>query len=190
MARCAPEPMPTISVISTKWSVTAWPLLAQASLAFSMTVAKLRKSAYSSTRASSRADQNSPPCSLVRLMRSKVLLAAGTGNGSLMVFSSNRLQSALQGEIRRQLVVQCHVTSDVMQGSLLLLDGGFPRLNRAKTIRTPDPGQASRFERESRLFKRKPFTNWCQRFADCGTLGPRTTDFRRRKAERHAGALI
>src|ERR1035441_8005019 len=38
-----------------------------------------------------------------------------------------------------------------MQVSLFLLDGGFPRLNRAKTIRTPEPGQASQFERELKL---------------------------------------
>jgi hypothetical protein len=41
-------------------------------LGISMTGWKLRKSRYSSTRAKSRADQDSFPSALVRLMRSKV----------------------------------------------------------------------------------------------------------------------
>src|ERR1043166_1445700 len=67
--------MPTISVISTKWSETARPLLVQAWRALLTTVIKLRKSLYSSTRASSRADQNSPPRSLTRWMRWNVVAA-------------------------------------------------------------------------------------------------------------------
>ena len=48
--------------------------------------AKLRKSVYSSTRASSRADQNSWLSGLTPLMRSNVVLAVETGNESLMGF--------------------------------------------------------------------------------------------------------
>jgi hypothetical protein len=72
--------MLTISLDSTKWSETAWPLFAQASFAFSITGWKLRKFRYSNTRAKSRADHNSWPSALTRLMRSNVLLAAGAGN--------------------------------------------------------------------------------------------------------------
>src|SRR5258706_11852100 len=77
MGRWAPEPMPTNSVRSPKWSLTVWSLLAQACCAFAITAAKFRKSEYSSTRAKSRADQNSAPAGLTRLIRSKVLGAAG-----------------------------------------------------------------------------------------------------------------
>src|SRR5258708_25667868 len=82
MGRHAPDPMPTISVRSTKWSGMARPLVVQAWRALLMTVIKLRKSEYSSTRPSSRADQNSPPRSWVRLMRSKAV-AAGAFNSLL-----------------------------------------------------------------------------------------------------------
>ena len=71
-SRCAPEPIPTFSVISTKWSAIARALFVHASCAFVITAVKLRKSEYSKTRANSRADQNSPPRSFARLMRSKV----------------------------------------------------------------------------------------------------------------------
>src|SRR5438874_2271589 len=83
MGRHAPEPMPTISVISTKWSETARSLLTQAWRALLITVMKLRKSEYSSTRANSRADQNSPPRSFKRLIRSKAF--DGIIFGSLLI---------------------------------------------------------------------------------------------------------
>src|ERR1039458_1075934 len=60
----------------------------QASFAFWITGSKFRKLRYSSTRARSRADHDSWPSALMRLMRSKVLLAAGAGNVSLMSFLS------------------------------------------------------------------------------------------------------
>jgi hypothetical protein len=69
-----------------QWSETVCPLLAQASRALVMTALKLRKSVYSGTRASSCADQKSAPAGLTRLMRSNVLVAAGTGKESLMAF--------------------------------------------------------------------------------------------------------
>ena len=86
MGRCAPDPRLTISLVSTKWSKTVWPLLAHASRALAMTVKKLRKLVYSSTWAKSRADQNSWPSALTRLIRSKVLLPAGAGSWLLLGF--------------------------------------------------------------------------------------------------------
>src|ERR1035437_7911040 len=95
--------MLTISLVSTKWSETAWPLLAHASRALAMTAIKLRKSVYSSTRARSRADQNSWPSALTRLIRSKVLLAAGVGSGLLMAF----LLPEAKVQMKHELFTRC-----------------------------------------------------------------------------------
>src|SRR2546421_5973833 len=98
MGRHAPDPIATISVMSTKWSVTERSLFAQASRALVMTAMKLRKSLYSSTRASSRADQNSAPAGLTRLMRSKVLVATAVGNRSLIAFNFTRSHDPMKNE--------------------------------------------------------------------------------------------
>jgi hypothetical protein len=84
-----------------------------------------------------------------------------------MVSSSGCLQPALQSEVRSQLVVQSRVAADVMKVSPFLLDGAFPRLNRAKNIKTPELGQASQFETMSKVRTRNPKGWW----SDGSTLG-------------------
>lgn len=51
---------------------------------------KVAKLGIFRTRASSRADQNSAPAGLTRLMRSKVLLAAGTTHSVSVAFTRSR----------------------------------------------------------------------------------------------------